>query len=362
MLQYILTALAGMAAGILAMRVWMARKGEPAAGDADAGAEVAAPSAKSGPKLRGLSATGMLAAAGVLLALAFVAVLLRPGESDTIGASGAAVPAKAADGPAAGKNLDDVDTMISRLSQRLKANPNDGEGFRMLGWSYVMTGRPQLAIDPYKRALALQPDRAVVHAGYGEALVGVAGNTVTAAAKAAFDKAIALDRTEPRARYFLALWKVQNGQVKVGLDEMVALANAGPADAPWQADVRRQIKETAAGAGIDVGSRLKDAAPAQAAGLLPPPLDSSTVAAAGRLPASDRQAMVDTMVDTLAGKLKADPGNVDGWVMLLRSRMVLDQKDLAAGDLAAARRALAGDRAKLAKLDAAARELRVPGS
>ena len=93
-----------------------------------------------------------------------------------------------------------------------------------------------------------------------------------------------------------------------------------------------------------------------------PPLDSSTVAAAGRLPASDRQAMVDTMVDTLAGKLKADPGNVDGWVMLLRSRMVLDQKDLAAGDLAAARRALAGDRAKLAKLDAAARELRVPGS
>jgi len=358
MLQYILTALAGMAVGLVAMRVWMARISATGADDAGAGDAVTGKAGGQLFRMPAISSTNILIAAGALVVLAFAVMLLRPGEGGSSGVAGAQ-PASA---PAPGKNLDDVDTMIARLSERLKSNPNDGEGFRMLGWSYVMTGRPAEAIEPYKRALALQPERAAVHAGYGEALVGVAGNKVTPEAKTAFEKAVSLDRKEPRARYFLALWKVQNGQEKSGLDEMVALVNDGPADAPWQSDVRRQIKETAGKTGIDVSAKLKEPAPAQAAGMLPPALDGATVAAANALPQGDQQAMVDDMVGSLAAKLKADPGNIDGWIMLLRSRMVLGQPDRAGKDLAAARRALAGDKGKLDRINAAARELGVPGS
>ena len=68
------------------------------------------------------------------------------------------------------------------------------------------------------------------------------------------------------------------------------------------------------------------------------------------------------MVDGLAAKLKADPSDPDRWILLLRSRMVLKQADQASSDLAAARRALAGNSAALTKVDTAARDLGVPAA
>lgn len=259
-----------------------------------------------------------------------------------------------------GQKLDDVDTMIARLAERLEKNPDDGDGFRMLGWSYVMTGHPEKAIAPYQRALKLLPNNALVHSGYGEALAGVAGNTVTPQAKAAFEKAVALDPAEPRARYFLALWQAQHGQEKEALDKWIALANGGPADATWQADVRRQIAETSRKLGVDVSSRLKQGG-TSAAGA-PAALDASTVQAASQLPAGERQAMIDGMVERLAAKLKANPDNPDGWVQLLRSRMVLKQDEQAAKDLSAARAALSGKAEGLRKVNEAATKLAVPGA
>jgi cytochrome c-type biogenesis protein CcmH len=40
------------------------------------------------------------------------------------------------------------------------------------------------------------------------------------------------------------------------------------------------------------------------------------------------------MVARLEAKLKADPANVDGWIMLIRSRMTLGQPDQARTALA----------------------------
>lgn len=231
----------------------------------------------------------------------------------------------------------------------------------MLGWSYVMTGQPEQAIAPYKRALELLPNQANVHTGYGEALVGVAKDTVTPEAKKSFEKAVALDPAEPRARYFLALWKAQNGQEKAALDEWIALANDGPADAPWQADVRSRIKQISAKVGLDVTSRLKNAAPV-ASSTEPPALDASVIQAANELPDSDRQSMINGMVEGLAEKLKTNPGDADGWVRLIRSRMVLKQASQASRDLASARKALARDAAGLRKIEDAAHDLGVPGA
>ena len=85
-------------------------------------------------------------------------------------------------------NLDDVDTMIQKLADRLKTDTEDGEGFRMLGWSYQNTNRPAEAVAAYKRAVGLLPDRADVCAGYGEALVSLANGRVTPEALGAVSK------------------------------------------------------------------------------------------------------------------------------------------------------------------------------
>lgn len=56
--------------------------------------------------------------------------------------------------------LPDVDTMIAKLITRLEKQPNDVNGWKMLGWSYLNTGRPADAVTAYETALKLQPGNA----------------------------------------------------------------------------------------------------------------------------------------------------------------------------------------------------------
>ena len=71
--------------------------------------------------------------------------------------------------------------------------------------------------------------------------------------------------------------------------------------------------------------------------------------------------MVRGMVDGLAAKLKANPKNADGWIRMMRVRMVLGEQGAATQALRDARAAFAGDTAEQARLSDAARTLGVPG-
>lgn len=353
MLQYVLTGLAGVALGVAVVRMLQWREQDNASGDQD---QVTGQSSRFAFLGQISQGRRLLIGAGVLLAAGAGILMFRSNEP----AASAPIDLTAAAGKKSAQ-LDDVQTMIDRLAERLKNNPNDGEGFRMLGWSYVMTSKPEQAIEPYKQAARLLPGNPLVLSGYGEALVGVAGGNVTSEAKALFDNALKLDPTEPRALHFQALWLAQNGQEKQALDKWIALANSGPADAPWQEDVRRRIAETAKKLKTDVSGRLKTA-PAGAASLDMPTIDPAAMQAAQAMPDGDRQAMIDGMVSGLAAKLQRNPKDPEGWSKLLRSRMVLGQADQAARDLTAARKALAGNSAGLAKVNSIAREVGVPGA
>ena len=77
---------------------------------------------------------------------------------------------------------------------------------------------------------------------------------------------------------------------------------------------------------------------------------------------SDRQAMIAGMVDRLQAQLKASPRDEDGWVRLMRARMVLGQGAAASAAYRDARRAFDGDPAGEAALRDAAQGLSVPGA
>ncbi len=53
--------------------------------------------------------------------------------------------------------LPDVNTMIAKLVARLEKQPNDVKGWKMLGWSYLNTDRPEEAATAYETALKLEP-------------------------------------------------------------------------------------------------------------------------------------------------------------------------------------------------------------
>jgi cytochrome c-type biogenesis protein CcmH len=363
-LQYFLTALAGIAVGMLALRMFQtstqpSEVAEAAGGAANDGAKgwlaAKVPRLSALWKSQSKSSNLPLIAAAIILAVATGIFFFRSSASDNAEATELT---PAAGSPQSGAALSDVDTMIAQLAARLEANPDDGEGFRMLGWSYLMTDKPQLALAPYQRALELLPDNASVHAGHGEVLVAIAAGTVTEEAKASFDRAIALDPIEPRARYFEGLWEEQHGRKQAALDAWVALVGSEPADAPWQADVRGKIARLADELGVDVSSALLPTSLATTA----PTIAPQTIEAAASLPEGQRQAMVDDMVEGLATRLRSNPADPDGWARLVRSRMVMGQPQRAATDLASARSALAGNRNALTMLENLAAELGVPGN
>lgn len=261
MLQYLLTGLAGVALGIAAMRVMQSRDALSLQGHDETSENTFQEASDRAPG----KSRKLLIGASALLAIAIAVLIFRDHASRPSLPSGpsSSVP----DGKSA--QLDDVNTMISRLAERLEKNPDDGEGFRMLGWSYVMTGKPDQAIAPYKQALRLLPGNALVLSGYGEALVGAAGGKVTTEAKGLFEQTLKLDPTEPRARHFEALWLSQNGKEKQALEKWIALVNSAPSDASWQADVMRRINDTAQKLGITVDGRIRPLSAGRASGSLP---------------------------------------------------------------------------------------------
>ena len=268
-----------------------------------------------------------------------------------------------------------VDDVITRLEARLKAKPDDAEGWRMLGWSYFQTERYAEAATALKQATKLDATHAETFSFLGEALV-LASKTegrIPADAQAAFSKAIKLDPKDARARYFRAVGMDLAGQHRKAIDAWFALLKDTPADAPYAEDIRAVIKNVGDRYKIHYEERLAAAqfAPpasgmatngaAVAAGAIPGP-SSAEIKAASALPSGQQEAMISGMVDGLEAKLQKNPGNADGWIMLMRSRMQLGEPAKAAKALEGGLAAFRNDLSATRKLREAASAIGVPGA
>lgn len=268
-----------------------------------------------------------------------------------------------------GGEAGDVETRIAKLEAKLKTEPNDANGWRMLGWSLFGTGKYAEAASAYAKAVQIEPNNAEYWSSLGEARVMAGKGDVPPEAKQAFDKAVILDPKDPRARYFLAVQKDIAGDHKGALDGWFALLADTPAGAPWEGDVKRVIAQVAEKEKIDVSARMKALRPAAAApggaaiatSPIPGP-NSAQMREGAAMPKGQQDAMIQGMVEGLEGKLKTNPDNPQGWIMLMRSRMSLGETAKASTALKSARSAFAGSSQKLGMVNAAATELGVPGA
>jgi cytochrome c-type biogenesis protein CcmH len=317
----------------------------------------------------------------IVLALGVVALVilggtglyLKFGRPNLPSAQGVAVAPASATSDPAHPGGGDTTAMISQLEAKLKTSPNDPEGWRMLGWSYVQTGRFADAANAYGKAAGLDP-KAEYFSAQGEALVQAANGQVNADAHAAFQKAVDKDPADPRARYFLAVDKDQHGDHKGAMADWLTLLKSAPPDAPWAGQVRAFVIKIASERGIDIsgqlppapaGSASADAAPTPPPGPAadtPPGPTPDQVAQASQMPAADQQAMIQNMVASLDSRLKANPRDPNGWVRLMRARMVLNQPDAATTAFHEAMKTYRDDSNQQAALKDAARQLGIPGA
>ena len=224
------------------------------------------------------------------------------------------------------------------MEDHLSRHREDGRGWEVSAPVYLRLGRFDDAVKARRNALRLNGATAERESALGEALVYATNGVVTAEAKAAFERAIALDANGVQARYFLGLAAEQDGDRTQAAATWRALIAAAPPDAPWLDLLRSALARVEPGAASSgaVGGSSGDASDDQAAVQLGP---------------EQRKAMIEGMVNRLSERLHRDGADVDGWLRLVRSYMVLGEPDKARAAVVDARRALAGDAVKLRRLD-----------
>jgi len=162
----------------------------------------------------------------------------------------------------------------------------------------------------------------------GDARFAFADGVVTAAARADFDKAIALDPKNLRALYYRAIAIEQDGKKAEAIAAFRSLLTLVEADGDAATLVKRRLAELE-------GESLKKDFAADA----------------------DQAAMIRSMVERLDQRLTSDGSDVEGWARLMRAYQVMGENDKAKSALERARKALEGNADALQKVGQSASEL-----
>lgn len=227
-----------------------------------------------------------------------------------------------------------VAELVAKVEAHLEQNPEDGRGWEVVAPVYMRLNRYEDAVKARGNALRLLGASATREADLGEAITGVANGVVTTDAKASFERALAHDPTEFKARYFLGLAAEQDGR-RADAAEMWRrlLAEAQPG-AAWTELVQESL------ARVDPGAASPQRGP-----------NAEDVSAANEMSPEQRSALVRGMVERLAERLIREGSDVEGWLRLLRAYMVLGDANKAREAVGDARRALANEPDKLRRVD-----------
>lgn len=236
-----------------------------------------------------------------------------------------------------------VDELIAKVEARLKANPEEGQGWDVIAPIYLRMGRADDAAQAYARAMKLLGETPERLLGFAESNVIAANGIVGEGARKAFQRVMEIEPTNFEARFGLALAKEQDGNKDAAIADYKAIYEEIPPDIPWRAGLGERL------------AALGAPQPEAATGARGP--TAADVAAAEKLSPEERQAQINRMVEGLSLRLKENGSDLEGWVKLVRAYAVLGRSADAAAALSQARKNFTADAKALGELDQLAKGL-----
>ncbi|WP_436286228.1 c-type cytochrome biogenesis protein CcmI [Rhizobium sp. LjRoot258] len=196
----------------------------------------------------------------------------------------------------------DVTAVIANIEQAATQHPDDGDA------SDMPVGPSPARLD-----------------GLAETLMAIAGGVVTEDTRKILEQSLSLEPNNPRARFYIALSMEQAGKSEEARAAFEALAKQSPAGAPWLPLVNEHITKNG---GTVIAPATQPTQPT-----VPGAPTAKDVAAAETMSGGDRQQMIRGMVESLNAKLAENPDDFDGWMRLVHSYAVLNDKARAADAL-----------------------------
>ena len=132
-----------------------------------------------------------------------------------------------------------IEEMVSSLADRLKEDPNDLSGWKMLGRSYLQLGNYPDAAAAFEKAVEMESgENGQTLADLGEAVLLGDARTLNGRAGQLFENALALAPSNPKALFYSGMAAVERGDNELGATRWEALLATSPP--PNVQDILRQ--------------------------------------------------------------------------------------------------------------------------
>jgi cytochrome c-type biogenesis protein CcmH len=182
-----------------------------------------------------------------------------------VGNPRALLPGTAGGANAHGVSAQQFEAMVSRLAARLKENPEDAEGWMMLGRSYAVLGRFGESSQAYAKAAARTPGDAQLLADYADALAMAQGRTLQGEPETILRRALAIDPNNVKALLLAGTAAFNRNDGAAAVRHWERVLGLLPAESDMIQRVQASIAEARSLSGSP-GGKAQIAKPAQAQG------------------------------------------------------------------------------------------------
>ena len=146
-------------------------------------------------------------------------------------------------GKSAGSDIANVEEMVTGLDQRLRENPDDLAGWKMLGRSYIQLSNYAKSVEAFERAVQLESGmNGQTLVDLGEAVWMQDQSTLTGRAGELFENAIAISPNNPKALFYSGLVAIERGERFLAAERWEALLALSPPEG-IQEILRQRVAE-----------------------------------------------------------------------------------------------------------------------
>ena len=240
-----------------------------------------------------------------------------------LGVGGSGIPSVSyKDRAAEFKDIKNLEELIEKLSKKLKEDASGGDpvGWELLGDVYMNNLSYLKATDAYTELVKKKNEDSNSWAKLASALVALEDGVINQAALNAIENSLKIDYLNPTGQYLKALFLEQEGDLGLAYTILANRLEFDKIAMPWTELFVSEVNRLGQILGYDLISLSGEAGV---------PVTSPDELVSSKTADDATKAFINSMVSNLEERLKTQPNDIDGWLQLVKSYIVLKKESLA---------------------------------